>query len=94
MNTIIFIETEKNSVGIWLSKNNINDAKGKKIRVARFTTCFNPEKNFGYYSETYLKLLIHRWKFYKKMKNKILFDLLYSLKKFPDEIIDYIIKYY
>ena len=94
MNTIMFIETEKNCIGIWLSKDNINDVKKRKIRVARFRNCFNPEKSLGYYSETYLKLLIHKLKFYIRMKNKLLFNILYSLKKFPIEIIHSIIKYY
>jgi len=96
MRTIIFIEIENNSVGIRLDKKNIkHDYGNKKLRVARFINCFNPEKNLGYYSETYLKLLIHKWKFYKNMKKNILYKLLPSIfTQFPIEIINNIINYY
>jgi len=41
-----------------------------QIRIARYTTSFDPSHGRGYYAETYLRELIRRWKRKTVIKNR------------------------
>jgi hypothetical protein len=84
--TIMFVElpenVEKMHVGYRLTKGSIENSPTGIIRIARFTDCFYPQKNRGYYGDIYLKRFVRKWKKYtaeKKqriwaLKGKIVYD--------------------
>ena len=66
--TLMFVEEKKDIgkyiCGYQLNKNNYENAPKGIIRIARYKNSFNinNEKSQSYYSDTYLKLFIRKWK--------------------------------
>lgn len=63
MYRIMFVEQIVGGVGYQLTNRNIGSAPSGRIRIACFETGFLPDRGMGYYSDTYLRQFIRKWKF-------------------------------
>jgi len=66
MKTIMFVERPENRtsfcVDYQLYKHNFYRVPEGLIRIARFESCFCPDKNVGYYGDIYMRQFIRKWK--------------------------------
>ena len=58
------------SIGFVFNSTTRKYAPRGKLRIARFTTAFWPEKGLGYYSDIYLHQFIRKWKSVTIVKKK------------------------
>ena len=92
MYTIPFVDNrEPFTVGFQIGPHNINQLPPGRIRIARFSSVFNPTKGYGYYAEIYFRRFIRIW--YNKVvlkrrkKEKIMALLSLSKKEFANQDI-------
>lgn len=96
-NTIVFVEREQDKeymiVGFQLDKNSYIYAPPGRIRIARFMNSFNPQKNRGYYAESFLHIAVKQWKNKKKKEIKNLFSLIAYRKQLPYDVVQCILPF-